>query len=508
MKRPFVTLCIFLFGGILCAHILEYSISLSFVFYTLIISLFIFLFTEKGFVISILIITSILGCYAYNRSIIGDTLVTAAPKDVMINARILNEGSFEKGFNEYEVEIIDLYLEDSNKNIKVNKKSQLKIYESTTNGAELLIDDIIEIRNSNITKVLERTSENELNSYELFLKSKGIEYILEADMESIKINSTSNYRKNKFKQKSYKIKIYIEDFLDSTLDSENSDIAKSIVFGNQGYLSEKKLDIFSKTGTAHIMAVSGLHVGLIVIIIDNALKLIKVGRNRRLCLVILILIFYSYMVYFPVSIVRAGSMYALYVMAYFLNRRYDSINALFFIAFMLLIYRPLSIFSISFQLSFVATLSILLLSPIINKKLSKKIGFLAPLLAITLSAQIGTLPIMAYYFNQISVISLVTNLLIVPLLGPILSILFIGISVGLISFELGFFINQISNALLSYVNWISTKCAIIPYGSFEVNQIKFKYIACYYILIGAIYFLYKRKESKNLKEELMITYEL
>jgi len=207
------------------------------------------------------------------------------------------------------------------------------------------------------------------------------------------------------------------------------------------------------------------------------------------------------MVYFPVSIVRAGFMYILYVIAYFLHRRYDSINALFFIAFTLLIHKPIAIFSVSFQLSFIATLSILLLSPIFNKILSRKIGFLGSLLAVTLAAQIGTLPIMAYHFKQLSVISLATNLLIVPLLAPILSIAFISVLFGIISFRIGFLINKITNNLLNYINWISAKCAIIPYGSFEINQVKIIYIFGYYILLSIIYFTYKQYENKQIKRK-------
>jgi len=159
----------------------------------------------------------------------------------------------------------------------------------------------------------------------------------------------------------------------------------------------------------------------------------------------------------------------------------------------------MTIFSISFQLSFTATLSILLISPILNKLLSNKIGFLSLLLSVTLGAQIGALPIMAYHFKQISLISLVTNLLIVPMLIPMLSTVFLSILLGTVSFRIGFIINQITNNILNYINWISTKCAIIPYGSFEIRELKIIYILGYYILLSIIYFTYKQKQNSNLR---------
>ncbi|QUH21129.1 ComEC/Rec2 family competence protein [Alkaliphilus sp. B6464] len=509
MKRPFISLCISLLIGIVGAYLLNYSISIYYVLYATIIALVVLLFYERVFAIFILLTVVTLGAYLYGQSIAGDILLNSAPLNTVINVKVLKEGSVKKGFSEYEVEILSLSTDKINKNVKVNKNAQLKIYQSLGRESVLNVDDIIEIDNTRVIKLLQNMNVGKSNSYELFLKSKGIEYILEVNSENIKFNSNSYCKPIGIRHISYRMKIYLEDFLDSTLDFENSNILKSIVFGNQGYLSKDKLSVFSKTGTAHIMAVSGLHVGLIVIVVDRFLKLIKIARNNRLYFIVAILIFYAYMVYFPVSIVRAGIMYILYVIAYFLQRRYDGINALFFIAFILLIYRPMTIFSISFQLSFIATLSILLLNPIFNEKLSKKIGFVGTLLSVTLAAQIGTLPIMAYHFKQISIISLLTNLLIVPILGPMLSIVFVSVLFGTISFRLGYLINQITNQLLNYINWISTKCAIIPYGSFEINEVKLTYIFGYYIILAIIYFIYKQKEKSNFKEEgLVNTYEL
>lgn len=468
-----------------------------------------FLIYEKAFQILLMFTIVMLGAYLYGQSMAGDILLEIAPSNTIIEVEILKEAASKRGYTEYEVEIKNLFIDLKNKNIKINKKALLNLYES---GAEYFVPtvgNVIEIKNIKVKKLLKDYEEDEVNGYELFLKSKGMEYILDVNINDIVI-SNINYKHVNISNMSYKTKIYLEDFLDSTLDFENSDILKSIIFGNQGYLSKEKLNMFSKTGTAHIMAVSGLHVGLIVLVVDRFLKLIKIGKNSRLYFTIIILILYGYMVYFPVSILRAGIMYLLYVIAYFLQRRYDSINALFFIAFILLIYRPMTIFSISFQLSFIATLSILLLSPILNEKLNKRIGLLSSLVSVTLAAQIGTLPIMAYHFKQISIISLVTNLLIIPIIGPMLSIVFISILLGFISFKIGFLVNQITNQLLNYINWIAIKCAIIPYGSFEVSEVKFIYIFGYYFILGVIYLVVQnRSEKRNLKEEgLVKTYGL
>ena len=488
------------------SYLFSCFISIYYVIFFVLLALISLLVYEKAFNILFLLTVITLGVYLYGQSIIGDKLLEMSTSDSIMRAKILREAKLKKGYSEHEVEIINIFADKKSKGIKVGQKAQLNIFQSSTEDLMLAVGDIIEIKNANIRKLMKDYEKDKINRYELFLKSRGLEYILNVNIENIaKIDM--NFKCINIPDRSYRAKIYLEDFLDSTLDFENSDILKSIMFGNQGYLSNDRLDMFSRTGTAHIMAVSGLHVGLMVIVIDRFLKLVRVGRNKRLYLTIFILIFYGYMVYFPISIVRAGAMYLLYIAAYFLERRYDSINALFFIGFILLIYRPMTIFSISFQLSFIATLSILLLSPILNEKLNKIIGPLSPLLSVTLAAQIGTFPIMAYHFNQISLISLLTNLLIVPMISPMLSVAFFSILIGAISFRLGFFINKITNHLLNYINWITIKCSAIPYGNFRVDEIKFLYVFSYYILLGTIYFLlYKRGCFK--KERPVKVYEL
>lgn len=488
------------------SYIFDCFIPVYYVILFILLALVSLLIYEKAFNILFMLAVMILGIYLYGQSIMGDRLLEMFTPGSVIKARVLKEASLRKSYNEHEVMLINIFADEKSKGIKVGRKAQLNIYQSSSEDFMFTVGDIIEIRNVNVRKLLENYKKDTLDGYELFLRSKGLEYILNVNMEDITKTDTG-LKYTGISGKSYKAKTYLENFLDSTLDFENSNILKSIIFGNQGYLSKDKLDIFSKTGTAHIMAVSGLHVGLMVIITDRFLKLMKVGKNGRLYSIMIVLIFYGYMVYFPVSIVRAGIMYLLYIAAYFLQRRYDSINALFFIGFILLIYRPMTIFSISFQLSFIATLSILLLTPILNGRLSKITGPLSPLVSVTLAAQIGTVPIMAYHFNQISLISSITNLLIIPLISPMLSIAFVGTLIGAVSFRLGFLINQVTNHLLNYVNWVTIKCAIIPYGSFEIGEVKPTHILGYYIILGIIYFLLYK--GNNLEEERPVkTYEL
>ncbi len=494
MKRPFVVLCIFLFAGIMGSYFLNCFIPIFYVILFALTALVSLLFYEKAFNVLLMLTIVTLGVYLYGQSITNDRLLEPLTSDSIMRVKILKEAPLRKGYSEYEVKIIYIFMDEKCTGIKIGQKAQLNIYQSSTENILPVEGDIIEIKNTDIKELLGDYEKSTYEGYELYLKSRGLEYILNINAGDAEIINP-DFKYMDIYQNSYKTKLYLEDFLDSTLDFENSDILKSIIFGNQGYLSKDKLDIFSKSGTAHIMAVSGLHIGLMVIIIDKFLKLIKIGKNKRICLTIVVIVFYGYMVYFPVSIMRAGLMYLLYIIAYFLHRRYDSINALFFIGFILLIYRPVTIFSVSFQLSFIATLSILVLGPVLNKKLNKVLGPISSPVSVTLAAQIGTLPVMAYHFGQVSLISFITNLLIIPIISPMLSIAFVSILIGIISFKLGFLINRITNHLLNYINWITEKCVMIPYGSLEVDGTGFIHIFCYYVVLGIICVLLHKKDN-------------
>lgn len=470
-----------------------------------------FLIDENLFNILFLLTVVLTGVFLYGQGAIGNRLLENTVLNPIIEAKILRETPSNSNYRQYEIKINSVYIKEQKATIKINEKAHLSIYGSPDDldMGQLIAGDVIRIKGGNIKKLLKDYKKDSLNNYELYLKSKGLQYILNINIKDMsKVNVKSKHMN--ISSSSYAVKTYLEDYLDATLDFENSDILKSIIFGNQGYLSKDKLEMFSKTGTAHIMAVSGLHVGLIVLIVNSFLGMLKIGKNTRLYLTTFVLVFYGYIVYFPVSIVRAGAMYFLYVIAYFFHRRYDSINGLFFIAFVLLVYNPMTIFSISFQLSFAASLGILVLAPVINEKLDRLMGPIAALLSVTLAAQIVTLPIMAYHFKQVSLVSIVTNLIIIPLIAPILTVAFISVLAGLLSFRTGLLINRITNSILDYINWVTSKSGAIPYSSIEVGEIRPIYLIGYYIIVlGFIYFICANKEKNKLVEERPVrTYEL
>ncbi|SCX95114.1 ComEC/Rec2 family competence protein [Alkaliphilus peptidifermentans] len=488
LNRPFCSLLILLILGITVGHFTELSLSIwAIAFIVIALSAIGFYLRKLNVVVmSILIIT--LGVVSYQLQFSNSIQMKSLLLDEYYAvAKVISAPVEKNGY--WESDVVITKLINFENEIRVNEKSKARLF----NNFDSNIIKPGEVITFQRYIFIEGISRNKLDGYHMYLKSRGFNYIIGLSGGNVAKYNTSNTfnilsHSNRLKETS-------EDILDSTLEKPQSALMKSVIFGNQGYLSAELLDYFSKSGTAHIIAVSGLHVGIIVLLLERFLSLLGVGRNSRLLLTMTVIFAYAYVVGFPVSIIRAGSMYGLFLLGYFLHRSYDSINSLAFIAFIVLVINPITLFSVSFQLSFMATLSILILYPMLNKLLWRIPTLIRKLLAVTLAAQIGTMPIMAYHFRQISIIAPLSNLLIVPILGGLLTLAFLSIFTGMISIGAAATINIFTNTLLSYMIQIVKISSNVPFSNISLQEMKIYEVLIYYLIIIAICFFIKK--SKN-----------
>ncbi|MFH1690182.1 MAG: DNA internalization-related competence protein ComEC/Rec2 [Candidatus Eisenbacteria bacterium] len=202
------------------------------------------------------------------------------------------------------------------------------------------------------------------------------------------------------------------------------EVLRGLLLGTGRELPEELTQAFRRSGTVHVLAVSGLHVGFIVLIVHGVLRSLRVPRRAARLLVLPALVAFVLIVGARPSVVRASAMAAFLMAAPLLERRPNPLNALGAAALALLIVRPGSLFDLGFQLSFSAVGGILLLHRPFEKTLSAAFGargrwvgrFAAPL-ALSLSAQVGVAPILIGVFGEVSVVSPIANLAVVPLAG-------------------------------------------------------------------------------------------
>jgi len=272
-----------------------------------------------------------------------------------------------------------------------------------------------------------------------------------------------------------------KNIIDQNLPLPQSGLLNAMLLGYRRELSPEIIDQFSKTGVAHIIAISGLHITFIAGILFYFFIILGVPRQKSFWPAILILFLYVLMIGFRASAIRAFIMGAALFYALKIGRLKNSINILILAAVILLLINPkLLFFDISFQLSFLAVLGILWFYPFLSNWLAsislagvknmfhikqrkhedqstQKIssvfgkGKFCSVVALTLSAQALTLPLVFYYFGRIPIISPITNLLILPLLPVILVLGILMILLGLIWSKLAFGIGILLWLILSYI---------------------------------------------------------
>jgi competence protein ComEC len=254
------------------------------------------------------------------------------------------------------------------------------------------------------------------------------------------------------------------------LNNLNGEMIYSAMFGDRTDLNHGLYDAYKSAGVAHLLAVSGLHVGLVVAILNWLMKKCKIKGWWRLGIIAPLLFGYAYLCGFSYSIIRASIMALVLMIAPLLFSEYDLLSSICFAGALILLMEPIALFSLSAQLSFSCVFGIAMLYPIFKRWLSKIHiqGAIADSFCISLATIISTLPFMAYYFNEIQPIGLISNIIIIPIFGILFTITFI---VAMLSMLLPFisYALILINPLFEWLNWaiifISNNAKALPMPS-------------------------------------------
>ena len=221
------------------------------------------------------------------------------------------------------------------------------------------------------------------------------------------------------------------------LDQDVQAVVSALTIGEKTDLTPELKAMYSAAGVSHVLALSGLHVGIlscILLWLFYPLTYLKHGRKILPFLVVCLLWFFAFISGLSSSVVRAVVMYSLYTLASFCSEeRFSGMHSLVLAAFLMLIYNPFFLFDISFQLSFTAVFSILAFYPLFSRWLCIKncvLRYVWNTLSLSVSAQLGTLPFILYYFGSFPTYFLLANLVVVILAGGILMLTLVALCVA------------------------------------------------------------------------------
>jgi competence protein ComEC len=288
---------------------------------------------------------------------------------------------------------------------------------------------------------------------------------------------------------------YINKTFNNFMAYPESGLASGLILGNKSWMDNGLYNDFIKSGTIHIVALSGYNISVLVKIIRDGLIYFLPAIFIEYILIIFIALFLL-MTGFSVTGLRAGLMAMIIIVTRSYGLMAQKDRLLVIAGTLLLLWRPYSLwYDLSFQLSIIATFSVLFLAPIVELKYLYKIknNFLRDLFATTIAATVFTMPIIMYSVNQVSLVSLFANLII----GPIVPIV-TGLNLGLIftSFitPLAYVVGGISSVLHGFVLFVTHFFATLPFAQIQIGMPAILLVIIYTAFVWWVIREYKKLE--------------
>lgn len=425
MRRPFTSILMFYIIGIILGK-MEF-ITLLIILCFIQIGL-IFLFYKRKIFLILLTFFLLLG---YGTSFIqmnkNSQLQFLNNKTAKIQAYVLEPTIQKENKTEFYLEVQK--IEVNGKTYLLKEKTLVSLYDEKGKHSRLQLIPGQIITFEGKIKIPKGIRNPGGFDYALYLRTKKIYATITIFSGTIQIQGKQSLGIRK--EFIYQIKNKVENIINVNLSKNHAQLLKGILFGDKS-LSKEMRDSFVDVGVAHVLAVSGLHVGFILSLILVISGILKWSTSIKLIFLTFILIFYIVITGASPSVIRASIMAWVSIFSKFINKNYDGLSALSLAGLIILLPNPLLIYTASFQLSFLASMGIILFYRIFLdylKNFSKISKFISSALAITMAAQIGTLPVNLYHFHQISIISIISNIIIVPFIGILLKGSIIAITV-------------------------------------------------------------------------------
>jgi competence protein ComEC len=308
----------------------------------------------------------------------------------------------------------------------------------------------------------------------------------------------------------YNLSRKIEDKIDnSSLSDLSKGLFKALVLGRKEGLPDELLDSFSDSGIMHLLALSGLHIGILTIILMFLLKPIKLLRRGKLIrsiMVVLLLWNYAYITGFSPSIIRATIMFSIIVIGHGMRREVNIFNSLAIAALVLLIINPNFLFDVGFQLSFSAVIGIVWIYPLLGRlwrPRNKAVRYLWSLLIVSISAQVATFPFTVYYFHKFSGLFFIANIIEIPLITVLLGLSYLILVLLMFGFQLNM-MNSVYDKIVRIIELVSLKISDVDSMVFDKLFINEFYVVGLFLLVIAIVLFIENKRIVNLYSALIL----
>ena len=280
------------------------------------------------------------------------------------------------------------------------------------------------------------------------------------------------------------IKENIKENLTNGLTNENADIAYSSLFGETYVLSESQNLNFQLAGVSHLLAVSGMHIVIIVAILNKFFDLVRIKKWYRLVAMTIILFLYLYMCNFTISALRATIMAIVLLFAPLVRREYDALSSIGFAGIICMLVNPLSAFDAGFLMSFACVVGIaILFKPIKSALMSMKMPkWLAESIGMSVATNVSLIFIMAFFFENVNLISILANIILIPIFTFAFIIVFVLSFVSLVLPFITYVLYPL-NYVFDFINVVANVMGGLPISNFTTISIEYYTTLIYMVII-------------------------
>jgi competence protein ComEC len=297
------------------------------------------------------------------------------------------------------------------------------------------------------------------------------------------------------------------DSLEALVPEPQAGLGEGLLLGVKSALGDELEQVFRRTGIIHIVVLSGYNVMLVVIFVMTILSYFLAERGRLIFGVLAIASF-ALMVGLSATVVRASIMAVLILIARTTGRSYQVLRALFFAGAVMLLINPyLLVSDPGFQLSFVATFGLILLAPHLEMVFHKVPNFIKirEFLVATIATQIFVLPLLLYQIGEFSVVSVLVNVLVLPMVPVAMLLTFFTGVIGLFSSALALPVAYLTHLSLSYILVVATWFAALPFAAYVLPPFPFWIMILAYVALGFIIWkIVARKRDEKQDEHIAL----
>lgn len=379
---------------------------------------------------------------------------------------IVSDHSDRTNHRRYELELIEIIGEDTLRRVQ----GKIYLYIELEGSNLLKYGDVVAVSKGYFDIAAPKNPEE--FDYRTYLERQNI--YAHAFVSWNEVHPVDHQRLNPILGWAYQIRTESQKVIDELIrNPREKAIISALILGIKDHLDNELKTAYSSAGAIHVLAVSGLHVGIIFILLKILFKPWKERRYGRFVFMIVatsVIWMYALITGFSPSVMRAATMFSVIIISEAFHKKANIYNSLGIAAFILIVLDPFVIYAVGFQLSFIAVFGILMVYPLLYHKwhIHNKVGnYIWSILCVSIAAQIATFPLTLYYFHQFPTYFLVSNLVVIPaatvmLYGGLL-VLLLGATIPVAGQVLAF----IYELIVYGVNEIVLSLKVLPYPLFD-----------------------------------------